>query len=119
MGRSNRARSLRSGLSSTLPEAVEYGMLEFTTERRRIGSVAEFSCKYPDFRLPNECRTTWRDVYVEVPIPVMSRDHVDLDVPEWSWQDRQRDRRRASARVEGRNARGQLAGARRAAAPSP
>ena len=70
------------------PRRVEYGMLDFTTERRRIGSVAEFSCKYPDAALPNECRTTWRDVYVEVPIPVMRRDYIDLDMPEWSWQDR-------------------------------
>ena len=50
-------------------------------KRRRI------QLQVPRRALPNECRTTWRDVYVEVPVPVMRRDYVDVDVPEWSWQD--------------------------------
>jgi len=63
---------------------VEFGSLEFTTTRRRIASVPEFDCKYVDFVLPNACRTTWRDVYVEVYVPVVRPDSFDVDVPEWS-----------------------------------
>ena len=66
---------------------VDYGVLDVEMKRRKVGSVAEFNCKYPDFALPNECRTTWRDVYVEVPIPVVRHDYVDIDVLEWSWRD--------------------------------
>jgi hypothetical protein len=69
------------------PRRVAIQVLEFTPERRRIGRVAEFSCKYPDFGLPNACTTTWRDVYVNVPIPVLRKDHFEIDVPQWSWQD--------------------------------
>jgi hypothetical protein len=28
-------------------------------------------------------------VYADVPVPVMHRDTLDVDVPRWSWQDRQ------------------------------
>lgn len=66
---------------------LDFALPDIRTERRRIGAVPEFSCKYPDFRLPNECRTTWRDVYVDVPRPVLQRDHVDVDVPRWTWRD--------------------------------
>ena len=66
---------------------IAYGSLEFTTERRRIGRMPEFDCKYADFALPNACRTTWRDVYVDVYVPVVRRDSFDVDVPQWSAQD--------------------------------
>lgn len=66
---------------------IDYALPEISTERRRIGSVPEFSCKYADLDLPNECRTTWHAVYVDVPVPVMRRDTADVDVPRWSWQD--------------------------------
>lgn len=69
------------------PERIDYPVVELKTERRRIARVADFSCKYSDFALPNECRTTWRDVYVDVPIPVVRRDYMDVDVPHWSWRD--------------------------------
>ena len=66
---------------------VAFGSLEFTTTRRKIGSVPEFDCKYVDFALPNACRTTWRDVYVDVYVPVVRSDSFDVDVLEWSRQD--------------------------------
>jgi len=67
---------------------IEFPSFEFTTEHRRVARVAEFECKYSDFWLPNACRTTWRDVYVDVPVPVVRRDTFPVDVPQWSWQDR-------------------------------
>lgn len=65
---------------------VSYAVPEFRSERHRIGSVPEFSCKYADFGLPNECRTTWRAVYVDVPVARMQSDYLEFDVPRWSWQ---------------------------------
>ena len=64
----------------------DYSVPGFRTERRRVGSVAAFECKYNDFGLPNACRTTWRGVYVDVPHPVARHDYVDLDVPTLAWQ---------------------------------
>jgi hypothetical protein len=66
---------------------VDYSSLDFRSERRRVGSVAEFHCKYNDLWLPNECRTTWHDVYVDVPVPVLRPDYFEFDVPRWSWRD--------------------------------
>ena len=57
------------------------------SEHRAIARIPEFRCKYPDFGLPNECRTTWRTVYADVPVAVIRRDHVDIDVPQWQWRD--------------------------------
>lgn len=66
---------------------IDHGVLDVETKLRKVGSVAEFSCKYSDLALPNECRTTWRDVYVEVPSLVVRHDYLDVDVPVWSWRD--------------------------------
>jgi hypothetical protein len=62
------------------PRRVDYPSLEFTTEHRKIGRVPEFSCKYADFWLPNACTTVWRDLYVDVPVPVVRRESIDVDV---------------------------------------
>jgi hypothetical protein len=72
---------------ATRSRRIDYDIVEITMEHRRIGQVPEFDCKYFDFALPNECRTTWRAVYADVPIPVVRRDHVDVDVPDWHWRD--------------------------------
>ena len=72
---------------ATRPTRIDYDIIEFTTERRRIGRVPEFECKYADFFVPNECRMTWRIVYADVPIPVVRRDHIDVDVPDWQLRD--------------------------------
>jgi len=67
---------------------IDYPVPGFTTERRTIGRIPEFDCKYIDGFLPNECRTTWREIRVDVPVPVMRHDYVDVDVAEWSWRER-------------------------------
>jgi DNA ligase-1 len=55
------------------PVRVEYALPEFRSERRVVGIMPEFSCKYPDAALPNACRTTWRRIYAEVPVAVVRR----------------------------------------------
>lgn len=62
------------------PRRVDYPSLEFRTEHRRVGRVPEFSCKYSDFWLPNTCATVWHDLYVDVPVPVVRRESIDVDV---------------------------------------
>ena len=57
-------------------------------QRFKLGQVAEFSCKYMDWRLPNECRTKWRDVYADLPVLTIEKNHVDYDVAEVAWQER-------------------------------
>ncbi len=68
------------------PRQWSYRAAEMKTERRKIGAIPEFSCKYPDLMLPNECRTVWRDVYADLPVLVSRERHIDVDVPEWRWQ---------------------------------
>jgi hypothetical protein len=68
---------------ATRSTRIDYNTVEITLERKRVGRVPEFSCKYPDFAWPNECRTTWRSVYADVPVPVVRRDHLDVEVPDW------------------------------------
>ena len=69
------------------PVRVFYALPEFRSERRVIGVMPEFSCKYADAALPNECRLTWQRVYAEVPVAVVRHDERTFDVPQWSWQD--------------------------------
>ena len=72
---------------ATRRKRIDYDAVEITIEHRRVGRVLEFSCKYADFAWPNECRTTWRTVYADVPVPLVRRDHVDVEVPDWQWRD--------------------------------
>jgi hypothetical protein len=69
------------------PVRIGYALPEFRSERRVIGVMPEFSCKYADAALPNECRLTWPRVYAEVPVAVVHHDERTFDVPQWSWQD--------------------------------
>jgi hypothetical protein len=69
------------------PVRVFYALPEFRSERRVIGVMPEFSCKYADAALPNECRLTWQRVYAEVPVAVVHHDERAFDVPQWSWED--------------------------------
>jgi len=78
---------LRAVIPHSRTKRIDYSTLEFPIEHRAIARVPEFRCKYADFGLPNECRTTWRTVYADVPVAAIRRDHVDLDVPQWQWQD--------------------------------
>ena len=52
-------------------------------ERRKLGQVPEFHCKYPDWWLPNECGVRWHDVYADFPQLTLRREHIDADVAEW------------------------------------
>jgi hypothetical protein len=66
----------------------DYELPGLKSERRKLWQVAEFSCKYMDWQLPNECRTVWHDVYADLPVLAMERDHIDVDVAEWAWEER-------------------------------
>jgi hypothetical protein len=62
----------------------DYEWPGLVTERRWLFWVPEFDCKYPDWRLPNECGVAWRKVYGDFPQLAARRDHIHLDVPEWT-----------------------------------
>ena len=66
----------------------DYETPALRAQRFKLGQVAEFTCKYMDWRLPNECRTKWHDVYADLPILAMEKNHVDYDVAEVAWQER-------------------------------
>jgi hypothetical protein len=66
----------------------DYELPGLKSERRKLWQVAEFSCKYMDWQLPNECRTEWHDVYADLPVLTMQRDHVVFDAVEWAWEER-------------------------------
>jgi hypothetical protein len=57
-------------------------------EKFKLGQVAEFTCKYHDWKLPNECRTVWRDVYADLPVLAMRNNHINYEVREWGWRER-------------------------------
>jgi len=62
----------------------DYEVPGLRAERRKLWQVPEFYCKYPDWQLPNECGVEWRDVYGDFPQLTMRREHIDVDVAEWS-----------------------------------
>ena len=80
----------------------DYETPALRSKRIKLWEVPEFSCKYPDLILPNECRTVWRAVYADVPVLVSERAHVEADVPQfglteqsidveiprWTWTDK-------------------------------
>jgi hypothetical protein len=92
----------------TAPSAItrwkrwDYEAPALRDQRIMLWKVPEFSCKYPDLILPNECRTIWRGVYVDVPVLVSERAHVDIqvpqigltkqfidvDIPRWTWTEK-------------------------------
>ena len=71
------------------------------TERQKIGTYPEFTCKYFDFTVSNYCRTIWHDVYADLPYIEIRPQHVDVDVPgiriepqlfpvmypQWTWKE--------------------------------
>jgi hypothetical protein len=66
----------------------DYEIPALRAQRFKLGQVAELSCKYMDWRLPNECRTVWHDVYADLPVLAMQKDHVNYDVAEVAVQER-------------------------------
>jgi hypothetical protein len=70
----------------TRPQRWDYEGPAVRTERRKIATYPEFSCKYIDSAVSNECRTVWRGVYADLPVIVMRPQHLDFDVPDWRWK---------------------------------
>jgi hypothetical protein len=67
----------------------EYEAPALRAERFKLGQLAEFHCKYPDWwRLPNECGVYWHDVYADLPQLAMRRGHIDYEAAEWGWRER-------------------------------
>ena len=62
---------------------VRYALPDFELVERKIGAVPVFECKYGDFGLPNTCTTRWQDVRVDVAVPVLQHEEIDVDVPAW------------------------------------
>jgi hypothetical protein len=70
----------------TRPGRWDYEGPAMRTERRQIGTYPEFSCKYIDWTVSNECRTVWRGVYADLPVIVMRPQHLGFDIPDWRWK---------------------------------
>jgi len=66
---------------STHSRRWSYEVPALRSKRIKLWDAPEFSCKYPDIILPNECRTVWHAVYADLPVLVSERAHVDVDVP--------------------------------------
>lgn len=61
----------------------DYESPTLKSQRFKLGRVAEFSCKYIDLQLPQECRIEWHNAYADLPVLAMERNHIDYDVVEW------------------------------------
>jgi len=70
----------------TRPQRWDYEGPVVRTERRKIASYPELSCKYIDWTVSNECRTVWRGVYADLPVIVTRPQHLVFDVPDWRWK---------------------------------
>lgn len=68
--------------ATTRWKRLDYEAPALRGQRMMLWKVPEFSCKYPDLILPNDCRTVWRPVYVDVPVLVSERAHIDIEVPQ-------------------------------------
>lgn len=78
--------AFRAPTGITRPQRWDYEGPAVRTERRKIASYPEFSCKYIDWTVSNECRTVWRSVYADLPIIVVRPQHLVFDVPDWRWK---------------------------------
>jgi hypothetical protein len=88
--------------ATTHSRRFDYDVPGLKDKRFKLWDVPEFSCKYPDVTLPNECRTVWHGVYVDLPVLVSQHAHVDVDVlrlglsqsfievdvPRWTWTEK-------------------------------
>ena len=66
----------------------DYEVPTLKSQRFKMGQVAEFSCKYVDLQLPQECRTEWHDVYADLPVLAMERDHAEYEEVDCTWDER-------------------------------
>lgn len=76
----------RAPTGFTRPQRWDYEGPAVRTERRQIGSYPDFSCKYIDWSVSNECRTVWRGIYADLPVVVTRPQHLVFDVPDWRWK---------------------------------
>jgi hypothetical protein len=65
----------------------DYEVPDLKSQRFKLGQVAEFSCRYSDLGLPETCTLQWQNVYADLPVFAMQRDHLDYDALEWTWQE--------------------------------
>lgn len=70
----------------TRPQRWDYDGPAVRTERRKIAVYPEFSCKYLDWTVSNECRTVWRGIYADLPVVVTRPQHLVFDMPDWRWK---------------------------------
>lgn len=65
---------------TTHSRRFNYDIPTLRDRRVKLWDFPEFSCKYPDLLLPNECRTVWHPVYVDLPVLATAHDHADVEV---------------------------------------
>jgi len=70
----------------TRPQRWDYEGPVVRTERRKIATYTELTCKYVDWTVSNECRTVWRGIYADLPVIVTRPQHLVFDVPDWRWK---------------------------------
>jgi hypothetical protein len=68
--------------TTLLAKRYEYEVPALREKRFKLWDAPEFSCKYADLILPNECRTVWHGVYVDLPVLVSQHTHLEVDVPQ-------------------------------------
>ncbi|HEY2864165.1 MAG TPA: hypothetical protein VGK37_11155 [Casimicrobiaceae bacterium] len=76
----------RAPTGFTRPQRWDYEGPAVRTERRIIATYPEFSCKYVDWSVSNECLTVWRNVYADLPVIVARPQHLVFDMPDWRWK---------------------------------
>jgi len=78
--------AFRTPTGITRPQRWDYEGPAVRTERRKIASYPEFTCKYIDWTVSNECHTVWRGIYADLPIVVTRPQHLVVDMPDWRWK---------------------------------
>ena len=78
--------AFRTPTGITRPQRWDYDGPAVRTERRKIAVYPDFSCKYLDWTISNECRTVWRGIYADLPVVVTRPQHLVFDMPDWRWK---------------------------------
>jgi hypothetical protein len=82
----NREFVFKAPTGITRPQRWDYEGPAVRTERRIIATYPEFSCKYVDWSVSNECLTVWRNIYADLPVIVTRPQHLIFDMPDWRWK---------------------------------
>jgi hypothetical protein len=78
----------RTLIAKTQQRRWDYEIPTLRTERRVLWKYPQMTCRYPLGVLPNDCETVWHNAYGEFPVLATARDHVVVDVPAWTWEDK-------------------------------